>query len=572
MTADHGPVFSVQDIPFSTFGSWLALSPVTALHSVSEDIHLVSHQTGMHPVLRLVPRHDGEAVKATVTARPGLLSWNHGDGRMDATFEAADTLRLRGRGLGLRLSAAAAQLTPFSGTYFLYDPIAGAFVFTSYETGRRYRITPLVGTATQHDGSQALGAGERGVTFGEDGLPWEVAVEEYQSSRTRYVPAAHFDDTARLDRQRYDAFVDDVAPWRSSETPAAALAAYVMWSATVGPAGFLRRPSVLMSKHWMDKVWSWDHCFNALALGEGRPALAWDQYQLPFDHQDEAGALPDSVAHSEVLYNFVKPPIHGWALRMLRGTLKEPLGRAELETAYRQLERWTNFWTTFRTAPGSNLPHYQHGNDSGWDNSTSFDRERVIESADLTAFLVLQIRELAETAAELGRHDDAARHASAADRLLENLLENLWKGDHFVSRSVQDGRTWGSSSLLNLMPIVLGAELPVAVSTHLAQKIQAHLTDFGLATEDPKSPLYQADGYWRGPIWAPSTLLVEDGLRRAGHVELADEVSLRFRGLCENHGFAENFDAVTGEGLRDRAYTWTASVYLVLAAAHARRC
>ena len=29
MTA--GPVFSVQDIPFSIFGSWLALSPVTAL-------------------------------------------------------------------------------------------------------------------------------------------------------------------------------------------------------------------------------------------------------------------------------------------------------------------------------------------------------------------------------------------------------------------------------------------------------------------------------------------------------------------------------------------------------------
>ncbi|BFV55221.1 trehalase family glycosidase [Kitasatospora sp. CMC57] len=572
MTADQGPVFSVQDIPFSTFGSWLALSPVTALHTVSEDVHLVSHQTGMHPVLRLVPRRNSAAVQATVTARPGLLSWHHDDGQLDATFEAADTLRLRGRGLGLRLSAAAARLTPFSGTYFLHDPIAGAYVFTSYETGRRYRITPLLGAATQHDGGQALGAGERGVTFGEDGLPWEVAVEEYRSSRTRYVPGVGFDEAARLDRQRYDTFVDDVAPWRSSDTPAAGLAAYVMWSATVGPAGFLRRPSVLMSKHWMDKVWSWDHCFNALALGEGRPALAWDQYQVPFDHQDEAGALPDSVAHSEVLYNFVKPPIHGWALRMLRGTLGEPLGRAELETAYRQLERWTDFWTGFRTAPGSALPHYQHGNDSGWDNSTSFDRERVIESADLTAFLVLQLRELAATATELGRHRDAARHAAAADQLLGDLLEHLWKDDHFVSRSVEDGRTWGSRSLLNLMPIVLGAELPAAVSKHLAQRIRVHLTDFGLATEDPASPLYQADGYWRGPIWAPSTLLVEDGLRRAGHVDLADEVSRRFRGLCESHGFAENFDAVTGEGLRDRAYTWTASVYLVLAAAHARRC
>ncbi len=55
-----------------------------------------------------------------------------------------------------------------------------------------------------------------------------------------------------------------------------------------------------------------------------------------------------------------------------------------------------------------------------------------------------------------------------------------------------------------------------------------------------------------------------DGLRRAGADELADEVSARFRGLCERSGFAENFDALTGVGLRDRAYTWTASVYLVL--------
>ena len=30
-------------------------------------------------------------------------------------------------------------------------------------------------------------------------------------------------------------------------------------------------------------------------------------------------------------------------------------------------------------------------------------------------------------------------------------------------------------------------------------------------------------------------------------------------------GFAENFDAKTGNGLRDPEYTWTASAFLVLA-------
>ena len=60
-------------------------------------------------------------------------------------------------------------------------------------------------------------------------------------------------------------------------------------------------------------------------------------------------------------------------------------------------------------------------------------------------------------------------------------------------------------------------------------------------------------------------MLIEDGLRASGYVELADEVSRRFRLLCEKSGFAENFDALSGAGLRDRAYTWTASAYLLLA-------
>ncbi len=59
-------------------------------------------------------------------------------------------------------------------------------------------------------------------------------------------------------------------------------------------------------------------------------------------------------------------------------------------------------------------------------------------------------------------------------------------------------------------------------------------------------------------------MLIEDGLRRAGHAGLADEVSRRFRLLCEASGVAENFDATTGAGQRDRAYSWTASSYLIL--------
>jgi glycogen debranching enzyme len=325
-----------------------------------------------------------------------------------------------------------------------------------------------------------------------------------------------------------------------------------------------------MSKHWMDKVWSWDHCFNAIALAEGAPDLAWNQFRLVFDHQDEAGALPDSITHSEIRYTFVKPPIHGWALRHLRQRLAG-LPVTELTEMYRHLERWTDFWLTARRVPGQALPHYQHGNDSGWDNATTFASERVVESADLAAFLVLQMRELSTIAAELRLPDAAATWSRIADQTRTALLEELWTGDRFVTRGASSRRTWSSASLLDLMPIVLGTELPETVRASLARGIEAHLTAFGPATELPGSEHYQDDGYWRGPVWAPSTVLIEDGLRRGGFTRLADEISARFRALCEKSGFAENFDARSGAGLRDRAYTWTASGYLILAAAHERR-
>src|SRR6185503_5983670 len=101
-----------------------------------------------------------------------------------------------------------------------------------------------------------------------------------------YAASAPFRQIALAAQAEFERFVDAIAPWRSDATPAAALAAYVLWSAVVRPAGFVTRRAVLMSKHWMDKVWSWDHCFNALALVDGAPDLAWDQFELVFDHQD----------------------------------------------------------------------------------------------------------------------------------------------------------------------------------------------------------------------------------------------------------------------------------------------
>jgi hypothetical protein len=558
---DH---FPVRETPFSHRGAWFGLSPVVALATYADDLHLVSHRHGMHAVLRLVPVLGGVRVPTEVTADPVTLRWAADRGHVTAVFESPTALRISGHGLGLRIAAADDTLTPFTGTYFFHDPVTSSYVFTSYETGHRYRVTPLSGSVSGL-GASALDAAERAVVIGEDGDGWEVVLEELTTAQEQPSSRRRFAEVVAASGRAFTEFTDTVAPWRTDRTPAAELACYVLWSAIVDPSGFVGRPGVLMSKHWMDKIWSWDHCFNALALSAGAPGLAWDQLQVVFDHQTPQGALPDSITHAEILHNFVKPPIHGWAVGKLRERLPHGLPPEELPRLYQQLAAWTSFWLNHRRAPGQALPHYEHGNDSGWDNATVFRQQGLVQSADLATFLVLQMRELARLAREIGDSAAATRWTGEADAMLAAMLEQLWDGSRFTSRTV-DHIPRTTASLLDLMPIVLGAQLPADVHTKLTSNLTAHLTPVGLATERPDSPLYEADGYWRGPVWAPSTVLIEDGLRRAGSAELADQVSARFRAVCEKSGFAENFDALSGEGLRDRAYTWTASAYLILAA------
>lgn len=59
----------------------------------------------------------------------------------------------------------------------------------------------------------------------------------------------------------------------------------------IKPAGNITRYGMVMSKNWMYNIWSWDHCFNAISLGFHQPALSWDAFMLPFDHQSTTGAL-----------------------------------------------------------------------------------------------------------------------------------------------------------------------------------------------------------------------------------------------------------------------------------------
>jgi glycogen debranching enzyme len=192
-----------------------------------------------------------------------------------------------------------------------------------------------------------------------------------------------------------------------------------------------------------------------------------------------------------------------------------------------------------------------------------------VETPDLDSFLILQMDTLAAIAGKLGKDADKEKWQSRSSQLLNQMLATLWKGDHFVGIRSSDGAQIDSQTLLLYLPIILGKKLPPDVRNKLVQgltKQGSFRTPYGFATEALTSKYYTPDGYWRGPIWAPTTMLLAEGLDSAGEHSMAKQVREDFcRLVQQSGGMYENFDAITGGGLRDPAYTWTSSVYLIFA-------
>lgn len=565
----------VTQVPFSRFGSYLCLwiAPPTWKQ---EGLLLRTMHSGHREIFRMALLADDRPVPYTVSATPTLCRMHSAAGSVEICFEAADLLRIRGSGVGLRLSSVPQM------QHVAMPAGEGAWYVNCATNNDQLLIVPLAGRLTvdaphfvrTQDKRKSEERPQRPAVIAEflpdDAGRFEAAIHESLTTPQRGQIAATFEKALAGAEDAWKSFLKLKPRLPQKYDAAGDLATYVNYTSGVGPSGFLKRPTILMSKTWMTHCWSWDHCFNAIAHSYRDPDLAWDQLMVHFDLQDADGALPDGVSAEDCGWSFCKPPIHGWALSKMMRANRRLLTEPRLREIYPKLARWTNWWLEHRDSDGDGLPEYHHGNDSGWDNATVFDLGFPVAGPDLAAYLVVQCDVLSDLAGRLNKPRDAARWTARADSLVERMMALLWAGEQFVARKAFTGEhNPRGDCLLNYLPAVAGKRLPKSVRDKLASALKPggrFLTDFGPATESPHSPLYVPDGYWRGPIWGSSTVLIADGLARCGHLELARQIARRYCDMClRSNTFAENYDAITGAPLRDKAYTWGSSAYLILA-------
>ena len=501
-------------------------------------------------------------------ATPSLLTASF-DGLpfMEITFEDEDAFRIR-----TMASAVAVKLAAVLHKYNTIAQIGIAdWEFTSYFKEVKMGIHKLSGEGSVLADWLAIGSKEIEIQLSRGG-EWRIATYLVAEGDKPYKKASF----ESCERRNHRKFISWSRLFKGScdipETVSPSLfearieeASHIMWQNFVIESGQLRYPALYMTKNWMTNIWSWDNFFSAMGLMHACKRSAFEQLIVFEKLQSPEGAFPDYANDRYASYSCNKPPLLGWCYSWMILNDKTETQYyekpAQLNRIYKMSEKQTHYWLNYRMSD-LGLPYYTHGNDSGWDNGTFFSEGVPVITPDLTTFLLLQIQFLIDYAPDQSKAEDWKK---TYDKLLETLIDKLWNGKAFVAIKWPENRIIDmDGTLQRLLPLLLAKSLPDEIIAQLKRDLIDFETPFGFATEKINSPYYKYNGYWRGPIWAPTTLLMIDALMRTSEPEWANLIRDKFIRCVMTGGFAENFDPLTGEGLVDTGFAWTASVFTAL--------
>jgi len=308
-------------------------------------------------------------------------------------------------------------------------------------------------------------------------------------------------------------------------------AAYNTWSHLVHPSGRFKHWSIYMSG--MMAATSWQMCENAAILKDNLP-LAMEILLNMIDEQSPRGQLPDFYDDSHGNLGFIKPPIQGWALDyiMRYHDLATEVPREQLIELYEGYVKWADWFMIYRDDDHDGVPQYEHGDETGNDDTVLFRYSNVIELPDLSAFVALLYDTLSDIAVILGRDDEAKVLKQKSKDLIDNMIKVLWNGERFIGLVHSDhSQIIDDASLFFYRPLVLGARLPREIVDKMADDLSkegSYLTPYGLSVVAMNSPEYSRAGFANGGIGTSENMMIATGLYYAGKVEQAKDLAQRF--------------------------------------------
>lgn len=165
----------------------------------------------------------------------------------------------------------------------------------------------------------------------------------------------------------------------------------------------------------------------------------------------------------------------------------------------------------------------------------------------------------------LANHDTGVPELRRELDRTQTAIDRLWSEQHrcFFNYDVIADAPLVEITTATVLPLFGGL-----ASEHQARSMAALIdewlgaTKFGLSSTHPSSKRYEAQRYWRGPVWLHINWMLAEGCADYGYDDLAARLRETSAACIETAGYYEYFNADTGEGCGGGDFSWTAAVTL----------
>jgi glycogen debranching enzyme len=196
----------------------------------------------------------------------------------------------------------------------------------------------------------------------------------------------------------------------------------------------------------------------------------------------------------------------------------------------------------------------------------------VVEDPLFNACYIWSLAAMTEIAGLLGR--DQGGYAEDLQTARNALGSRLWNARQDVFQALDLRRDQLSSAITvgGIVPLLdPGLDHDQLSALHrllLSEHFDLQDMQFGVPSNDLRSPTFDARLYWRGPSWVNVNWLLWNGLRLHGYTEEADLVRGGVIAAVTTSGPYEYFDPFTGAGRGSDAFSWTAALLMDMTASH----
>jgi hypothetical protein len=304
----------------------------------------------------------------------------------------------------------------------------------------------------------------------------------------------------------------------------------------------------------------WDTSFSCVGAREFNAAMCQEAIQCFVDNASPRGGLPGTLCDTHRAGEG-QAPIMAWATWSIYQRSRD---RAWLAQVYPGLAGYCHFWFKYHSSARGLAQFYNAGQIG--DNDPRFDpvynrpqgNEPIygIESPDLNAFFVVEMRCLAGMAAALSLGDEAAGWRARADHLAQQIVATMYFPEHAMFFDVKEGTREVFSGVKNpnmFLPLWAGVPLPAREVSRIVAGHMLNPDEFFRELPFPSvsydHPQYDPQGYWRGRIWPHVVYWMIQTLWGCGYHAEAELTAERLLTMFQRTPwFHENYASATGEG------------------------